>query len=129
MNFTTAVTTCLSNYATFSGRAKRSEYWWFILFCIVVQVVVAAVAGHESAISLLADLALLLPGLAAGSRRLHDTGMSAWWLLLFLIPIVGWIILMIFLVQPSKSEGEKYETGSRDQTKETGDNGPGTYLQ
>lgn len=129
MNFTTAVTTCLTKYVTFSGRATRSEYWWFILFCIVVQVAVAAVAGHESTISMLADLALFLPGLAAGSRRLHDTGRTAWWLLLFLIPIIGWIILVIFLTQRTKSEGDKYEAGSRDQTNGTDDEGPVTYSQ
>ena len=124
MNFTTAVTTCLTKYVTFSGRASRSEYWWFILFSVVVQVAVAAVAGHEHPISVLADLALLLPGLAAGSRRLHDTGRTAWWLLLFLVPIVGWIILLIFFVQPSNSNGDKYGTGSNDQAKDSDDGGP-----
>ena len=124
MNFTTSVTTCLTKYVTFSGRATRSEYWWFILFSIVVQVIVAAVAGHDSAISMLADLALLLPGLAAGSRRLHDTGRTAWWLLLFLVPLIGWIILVIFLVQPTKSEGDRFETGPRDQNTGSNDEGP-----
>ena len=124
MNFTNSVTTCLTKYATFSGRATRSEYWWFILFCIVVQFAVAAVAGQDHPLSLLANLALFLPGLAAGSRRLHDTGRTAWWLLLFLVPIVGWIILLIFFVESSKAEGAKYETATHDQTEKTDDDGP-----
>ena len=124
MNFTDAVATCLRKYVIFSGRASRSEYWWFILFCIVVQVAADVMLGYAHPVSWLADLALLLPGLAAGSRRLHDTGRTAWWLLLFLVPIVGWVILLMFLVQPSKTEGDKYGPAADHQSEKTDDNSP-----
>lgn len=92
MNFQTAVTTCFKKYADFNGRARRSEYWWFALFCIVLQVVVSMIS------SLLANvlvLALLLPSLAVGARRLHDINKTAWFLLLLLIPFIGALILII----------------------------------
>jgi uncharacterized membrane protein YhaH (DUF805 family) len=98
MNFSQAVSNCLRKYADFSGRAVRSEFWWFFLFQIVVMVVTGMMSDILNGI---AGLALLLPALAVGARRLHDIGKSGWFLLLGLIPIVGFLILLYWCVQPS----------------------------
>ncbi|OYW41972.1 MAG: DUF805 domain-containing protein, partial [Azorhizobium sp. 12-66-6] len=84
MNFTTAIRTCLSKYATFSGRATRSEFWWFYLFIILIDLATAAIDSAldldgvildvDGFVSGLVHLALFLPSLAAGTRRLHDIG-------------------------------------------------------
>src|SRR4051812_49802207 len=101
MNFVQAVQTCLKKYADFSGRASRSEFWWFFL----AQVIVLVVAGMISdTLSLIISLGLLLPGLAVGARRMHDIGKSGWFLLLGFIPLLGALILIYFFVQPSSAE-------------------------
>lgn len=104
MDFKTAVTTCLKKYADFNGRAGRSEYWWFVLFCIVAYLVVALLLGDV--LGVIVNLALLLPSLAAGARRLHDMGKSGWFQLVWLIPFVGWLVMIYWLVQPSVGPNE-----------------------
>lgn len=99
MDFKQAVTVCLRKYADFNGRAGRSEYWWFVLFCVGVYMVIALVLGDI--LGVLVNLALLLPSLAAGARRLHDTGKSGWFQLVWLIPFIGWLVMIYWLVQPS----------------------------
>jgi uncharacterized membrane protein YhaH (DUF805 family) len=113
MSFVDAVKTCFSKYVTFGGRARRSEYWWWYLFVVIVGVVASildALFGTRSngtgVIQGLAGLALLLPSLAVGVRRLHDTDRSGWWLLIGLIPIVGTIVLIVFFVQDSRPDNE-----------------------
>lgn len=103
MDFQTSVKTCLSKYVTFSGRAARSEFWWFNLFVVIVTIVLTGVDfivfGLQDLFSPLSDLfslAVLLPSLAVLARRLHDLDRSAWWMLLMFVPIVGWIILLIW---------------------------------
>ena len=96
MDFMTAVKTCFSKYVTFEGRAPRSEYWWFTLFNVVGQVVLLFV--YEP-LSMLFALAVLLPGLTVTARRLHDIDRSGWWMLIVLIPIVGWLIMLYWEVQ------------------------------
>ena len=99
MTFAESVSTCFSKYVDFNGVASRSEFWWFFLFQIVAVLALSLVS------QLLADiaaLALLLPSLAVGARRLHDIGRSGWWLLIGLIPIIGTIVLIVFWVQESK---------------------------
>ncbi len=113
MDFVTAVKTCFSKYATFSGRAPRSEFWWYVLFVWVASIVLSIVdstlfgtvvmmPGGFSAststpyLSGLFSLAILLPNLAVSVRRLHDTDRSGWWLLISLIPLVGFIVLLVF---------------------------------
>lgn len=105
MSFMDAVKTCLSKYVGFSGRARRSEFWWFFLFQVLVSVVAGIIDRliGTSLIQNLAGLALLLPGLAVGARRLHDTGRSGWWWLIVLIPIVGIIVLIVFWVADSQA--------------------------
>jgi uncharacterized membrane protein YhaH (DUF805 family) len=102
MDFATAVrTVVMQKYANFSGRAIRSEYWWFVLAYIVAYLVVAIVdyvLGVQLLTAIL-SLALLIPSIAVGVRRLHDLDKSGWWLLLGLIPLVG-LILIYWFAQP-----------------------------
>ena len=97
MDFVQAIKSCLGQYATFSGRAKRSEFWWFFLFQVLVMVA-ASMLGDV--INGIASLALLLPALAVGARRLHDIGRTGWWQLLLLTGI-GFLVLLYWWVQPS----------------------------
>jgi uncharacterized membrane protein YhaH (DUF805 family) len=82
---------------TFSGRACRSEYWYWVLFVLLVDIAAGIIdaALWTYAITSLADLVLFRPGLALAIRRLHDLARSDWWFLLVLIPIVGFIIFLI----------------------------------
>ncbi|MBS0559572.1 MAG: DUF805 domain-containing protein [Proteobacteria bacterium] len=98
MGFVEAVSACFSKYATFSGRARRSEYWWFALFQALVNIAVYGI-GQEAGGGLLGnliELALVLPALAVAVRRLHDIDRSGWWLLIGIIPVIGWIMLLIW---------------------------------
>ena len=117
MDFMTAVRTCLSKYVDFSGRARRSEYWYFALFNFLVGIVANILdailgTGYDGTsgglINTLVGLALFLPGLAVAVRRLHDTGRSGWWMLLVLVIIVGWIILLVWFCTDSKPGTNQY---------------------
>jgi uncharacterized membrane protein YhaH (DUF805 family) len=100
-----AVMTCFNKYVEFKGRADRPEFWYFVLF----QVVVLAVLGLVSqTLQGLGSLALFLPGLAVSVRRLHDIGKSGWWVLIGLIPLVGWVILIYWGVQPGQPAANEY---------------------
>ena len=104
MDFVQAIKSCLGQYATFSGRASRSEYWWFFLFQVLVMV---ATGMLGDVINGLASLALLLPALAVGARRLHDIGRTGWWQLLLLSGI-GFLVLLYWWVQPGEGAGNIY---------------------
>ncbi|OYY84624.1 MAG: DUF805 domain-containing protein [Acidovorax sp. 28-64-14] len=97
MDFVQAIKSCLGQYATFTGRASRSEFWWFFLFQVLVM---AATGMLGDVINGIASLALLLPALAVGARRLHDIGRTGWWQLLLLTGI-GFLVLLYWWVQPS----------------------------
>jgi uncharacterized membrane protein YhaH (DUF805 family) len=107
MDFPTAVRTCLRKYATFSGRARRAEFWWFVLFnllgSLALGLVDAAVFGAQpgaaSVFQPLFSLAMLLPNIAVSVRRLHDTDRTGWWYLLVLLPVIGIIVLIVWYVQ------------------------------
>jgi uncharacterized membrane protein YhaH (DUF805 family) len=100
-----AVTTCFNKYVVFNGRADRPEFWYFFLF----QVVVLAVLGIVSRpLEMVASLAFLLPGLAVGARRLHDINRSGWWMLIGLIPLIGWLVLIYWGVQPGDAGTNQY---------------------
>jgi uncharacterized membrane protein YhaH (DUF805 family) len=109
MDFQTAVRTCLAKYADFNGRALRSEYWWFYLAIIGVYVLLALLLGGSVLGSLLTGvfaLGVLLPSLAAGVRRLHDTGRSGWFLLLGLIPFVNFYLLYLLIIRGDEGPNE-----------------------
>ena len=105
MSFGDAISTCFNKYAEFVGRARRSEYWWFFLFVILVDLVVSRLSPT---LSILATLALFVPNLAVGVRRMHDTGKSGWFLLVGLIPIVGWIIVIVWLATEGDPNPNEY---------------------
>ena len=99
-------------YAVFGGRAGRQEFWYFVLFHILAYVMLSIIAGvigkiGASLLSLYA-VAAFLPGLAASIRRLHDTNRSGWWLLIMAIPLVGSIVLLVFLAQESHAIENEY---------------------
>ncbi len=107
----------LRKYAVFEGRARRSEYWYFILFnfiIIVMLVFVDMVLGTSSqstSFSLFADLyslAVLAPTLAVAVRRFHDIGKSGWWVLVGFVPFVGSLVLLYFMVQDSEPGDNAY---------------------
>jgi len=102
MNFGQAISTCFSKYVTFTGRASRPEFWWFFLFQIIVLIVTGMISNILYGI---AALAMLLPGIAVGVRRLHDIGKTGWLLLIGLIPVVG-LLLLYWCVQPSEGPNQ-----------------------
>lgn len=127
MNFRVAVIKCFMLYAIFRGRAKRSEFWWFFLFTFIVAImgmIIDSTLGTQivtnnmgtvseaddqrtGIFTTIIQIATLLPSLAVGARRLHDTNRSGWWQLLWVVIIIGWIPLIVFLASPSKNdEGE-----------------------
>lgn len=113
MNMIEATKACFSKYATFSGRARRAEYWWFILFTILVSIPLGIIDGLmlNSEFGLLGNiwsLAVFLPTLAVGARRLHDTDRSGWWLLLYLVPIIGWIFLIVWSATPGNKGDNRF---------------------
>lgn len=104
MDFMTAVKTCFSKYADFNGRATRSEYWYFFLFNFIVGIVL----GWIPFLGWLVSLALLVPSLAVAWRRLHDIGKSGAFYLFILIPLVGWIFVLIWLCKETQPGDNQY---------------------
>ena len=104
----------LREYATFSGRARRKEYWMFFLINFLVTIGLAIVdgilglGGTLGILSLLYALAVVIPGLAVTVRRLHDTGRSGWWFLVGFIPLVGIFVLLFFLATDSEPGANQY---------------------
>ncbi|ASP38847.1 hypothetical protein CHH28_09205 [Bacterioplanes sanyensis] len=101
----------LKNYFNFSDRARRKEYWMFVLFYIIFYAISAAIdfaVGASGIILMVYALAMLIPSISVGVRRLHDTNRSGWWMLISLVPLVGAIILLVFLVQDSRDEDNRY---------------------
>ena len=100
-----AVKTCLRKYVDFTGRAARPEFWWFFLAQVIVFLVTSMVS---ELLYFVAAAGLLLPGLAVGARRLHDIGKSGWWMLIGLIPVLGWVLLIYWAVQPGEPAANAY---------------------
>src|SRR5262245_40246323 len=107
----------LKKYAVFNGRATRKEYWYFALFNIIISMALAVIDmitgtfSAEVGIGLLGglyQLVILIPGIAVSVRRLHDTDRNGWWLLIAVIPLIGAIALLIFLVQDGKPGENHY---------------------
>ncbi len=121
MTFTQAISMVFSKYATFSGRAARPEFWWWVLFMFIVMAVTQIVddilfgpmlgpGGGDAGqpLTVLASLALLLPNLAVAVRRLHDIGRSGWWVLIGFVPIIGFLVLLYWYVQPGIDGRNQY---------------------
>ena len=102
MQIQEAVETCITKkYADFAGCATRSEFWWFMLFCVIINALLAFAAEWAAGAFF---LAMLVPSLAVGTRRLRDTdrGPRSWFLLL--LPLIGWIMLIVFFAKLGKTE-------------------------
>jgi uncharacterized membrane protein YhaH (DUF805 family) len=114
MSFTQAVRTCMSKYAMFNGRARRPEYWWFALFGLITYAVAAVIdaATGTPVFVIIALLALLVPSLAVAIRRLHDTNRSGWWYLICLVPLIGGIVLLVFMASDSTPGTNQYDMQS-----------------
>ncbi len=95
----------LEKYAVFTGRARRKEFWWFVLINLIIAIVLGWISEVLSSIY---SLAVLLPAIGVGIRRLHDTGRTGWWLLLSFIPLIGTIILIVFFAQDSQEGSNEY---------------------
>ena len=101
----------LSKYAEFNGRARRSEYWYFVLINILISVVIYILdigIGSFGALGIIYSLGILIPSLAVGVRRLHDIDRSGWYLLLAFIPFIGVVILLVFMAQDSIAGENQY---------------------
>jgi len=117
MTFAESAVAVLSKYATFTGRSRRPEFWWWFLLLLVYAVLFAALAlligsGTVGEVLVVAYsismLAILVPSVAVVVRRLHDSGKSAWWLLLYLIPAVGGLLVLALMALPSTAGPNKY---------------------
>jgi len=107
----------LNKYSVFSGRARRKEYWYFFLFNLIISFILAFIDGMIGLYSyeigfgifgFLYMLAVFVPGTAVTVRRLHDTGRSAWWFFILLVPIIGAIVFLVFLVLDGDSDDNQY---------------------
>lgn len=107
---------CWKKYFVFSGRARRAEYWYFVLFNMLVSlglVIVDAATGtlDENGNGLLSGiyyLAVLIPSLSVAVRRLHDVGRTGWWMLLVFLPVIGVLVILFWLVQPGSLEENEF---------------------
>ncbi len=112
LSFGEAVKLALTtNYCNFNGRSSRSEYWWFALAMFILGFILRLILGDGTVgavISGVINLALLLPGLGLSVRRMHDINKSGWWVLINLIPLVGWIIFIIWAAKDSDPTPNQY---------------------
>lgn len=99
MNFTDAIKTCFNKYVDFEGCASRPEFWWWVLFTVIASAALRTISWNLSG---LFSLATCLPSIAVTARRLHDTDRSGWFQLLWFIPIIGWIVLIIWCAEAGK---------------------------
>ena len=107
----------LRKYAVFSGRARRKEYWYFVLFNAIFGVALSLIdliliLWSETVgiglLNIIYSLAVLIPFMAVSVRRLHDTGRTGWWMLMSLIPIIGWLVLLVFNVQGGDPDANRF---------------------
>ncbi|MFY9921851.1 MAG: DUF805 domain-containing protein [Mycobacterium sp.] len=118
MTLTEAVKDGFAHYVDFNGRASRSAYWWWFLFAILLAVAVSAMDGtifeESMLLTLFVWLGLILPSLSVAIRRLHDTDRSGWWILISFIPIIGFIVLLVFHLQQGDPIDNRYGSPPRE---------------
>ena len=119
----------LKKYAVFSGRSRRMEYWYFVLFNIIVAVVLSLIdrltgtfsaASNIGLLSGIYALAVLIPTLAVTVRRLHDIDRTGWWILINLIPLIGTIVLLVFELTPGTPGSNRFGPDPKQATGEAG---------
>ncbi|CAN5185409.1 DUF805 domain-containing protein [soil metagenome] len=114
MTFQQAISAGFSKYATFEGRSTRSEYWYFVLFLFIVGILTSIAdemlfsSSEYGPIGTIFNLATFIPAIAAATRRLHDTGRSGWWQLLY-FTIIGAIVVIVWQCQPSEPAANKFD--------------------
>ncbi|OWY01187.1 hypothetical protein B6V75_16380 [Thioclava sp. F1Mire-8] len=119
MEFSEAIRKCFSNYVTFTGRAARPEFWWFVLFVFLGNIVFGLLdrilfgpmmmrSGEASLLGAIFSLVVFLPSLAVLVRRLHDLDRTGWWALIMLIPLIGTLVLLFFTVQRGSPRGNRF---------------------
>jgi uncharacterized membrane protein YhaH (DUF805 family) len=110
--FVSAIKKGFRGYVVWDARSTRSEYWWWTLFALIVAIIASIIdsiifstsmGSGAGPVYLISSLALFLPGLSLWIRRLHDTDRSGWWTWILLVPIVGFVIALIFALLPSKA--------------------------
>ena len=113
----------LKKYAVFSGRARRKEYWFFCLFNIIISIALSIIdifvlgADPVEGIGILSTiytLGIVIPSLAVSVRRLHDTDRTGWWLLIAIIPLIGFIVLLVFMLLDSTPGENKYGSNPKE---------------
>lgn len=100
-----------NNYTNFSGRASRPQYWYFILFVVIIAVILGIIDGilfQTQVLGLIFSLAILVPNIGLGVRRLHDLGKSGWWYLIVLVPVVGPIALLVMFCLKGEPKANAY---------------------
>lgn len=102
-----------ARYVDFKSRSTRSQFWWWTLWSLIIDVVTGFIdgdlwTGNFGPVNLLVSVAIFLPSLAVGIRRLHDTGRSGWWYLLIFLPIIGWIILLVFFCTKTQEQANQW---------------------
>ena len=107
MTFSKSISVCFSKYATFEGRARRSEYWWFFLFSLIASIVLSILDTNEVLINAF-SIIMFLPSLAVSARRLHDTGRSGWWQMIY-FTVVGIPILIYWLAIEGNEGKNSYD--------------------
>ncbi len=100
----------LKNYTNFEGRDTRPQYWYFYLFSLIVAIILGIIEKiiNTNALGYIYALVVLIPSIAIAARRLHDIGKSGWWLLIALIPIIGWIWIIVLLASKGEDKPNKY---------------------
>ncbi len=111
-------TDVIKKYAVFSGRARRKEFWMFTLFSVIISIILSIIdralgltygtGDSNGVLGSLFSLAILLPSIGVGIRRMHDTNRSGWWLLINLVPCVGWIVYIVFAAQEGNAGDNQY---------------------
>lgn len=128
MGFAEAIKSVFMKYATFAGRARRAEFWWFVLFSLIAQAVLGSldrnlfggglmaamfdgrfsIAQNPSVFSGLYSLAVVVPTIAVTCRRLHDVDRSGWWILIWVIPLIGFIIMLVWTTRRGTSGPNRF---------------------
>ena len=106
MTLTESVKKCFTHYVDFKGRASRSEYWYFVLACFILALIFLAIGSDI--LSNIVTILIFLPNLAVQFRRLHDTGRSGFWVLINLIPFIGFIVILVMTIQKGTPGENKY---------------------